>query len=113
MITAALHRSDKHLSDRIGALVSLVGVQFQIRDDYQNLWSAEYADQKGVCEDLDKSKYSFPLIHALSHERQADILRELLLQRRTPGGLSHRHKILILQRLDQAGSFEYTKDALK
>jgi geranylgeranyl pyrophosphate synthase len=90
-----------------------VGVQFQIRDDYQNLHSADYSDQKGFCEDLDEGKYSFPIIHALSCESQVQILRELLCQRQTPGGLSHEHKVLILERLEQAGSFQYTKDVLK
>ena len=113
MIATSLRRSDAQLSNSIEALVSLVGVQFQIRDDYQNLWLAQYADQKVFCEDLDEGKYSFPLIHALSHEKQAHILPELLCQRRTPRGLSHGHKILILQQLDQAGSFQYTKDTLK
>jgi ophiobolin F synthase len=113
MIAASPHRHDAQLSSSIEALVSLVGIQFQIRDDYQNLHSADYSDQKGFCEDLDEGKYSFPLIHALSCESQVQILRELLCQRQTPGGLSHEHKILILERLEQAGSIEYTKDVLK
>lgn len=112
-IAASPHRHDAQLSSRIEALVSLVGVQFQIRDDYQNLHSADYSDQKGFCEDLDEGKYSFPIIHALSCESQVQILRELLCQRQTPGGLSHEHKVLILERLEQAGSFQYTKDVLK
>jgi ophiobolin F synthase len=109
MIAASPHRHDAQLSSRIEALV----VQFQIRDDYQNLHSADYSDQKGFCEDLDEGKYSFPIIHALSCESQVQILRELLCQRQTPGGLSHEHKVLILERLEQAGSFQYTKDVLK
>jgi ophiobolin F synthase len=113
MIAASPHRHDAQLSSSIEALVGLVGIQFQIRDDYQNLHSADYSDQKGFCEDLDEGKYSFPLIHALSCESQMQILRELLCQRQTPGGLSHEHKILILERLEQAGSFQYTKDVLK
>jgi geranylgeranyl pyrophosphate synthase len=113
MIAASPHRHDTKLSSSIEALVSLVGVQFQIHDDYQNLRSAGYNHHKGFCEDLDEGKYSFPIIHALSSERQAQILRELLCLRRTPEGLSHEHKVLILERLEQAGSFQYTTDVLK
>ena len=113
MIAASPRRHDAQLSNSIEALVSLVGVQFQIRDDYQNLQSADYAAQKGFCDDLDEGKYSFPLIHALSCESQAEILRELFCHQRTSGGLSYEHKVLILDRIDQAGSFQYTKDTLK
>lgn len=113
MVAASPRRSDAQLSNSIEALVSLVGVQCQIRDDYQNLWSAEYFDQKGFCDDFDEGKYSFPIIHALSCDHQVQILRELLCQQQTPGILSHEHKSLILRRLEQAGSLQYTKDVLK
>ena len=113
MIAASPHSSESQLGNSIEALVSLVGVQFQIRDDYQNLWSAEYADQKGFGEDLDEGKYSFPIIHALSCDHQVQILRELLCQQQTPRILSHEHKVAILRQLEQAGSLQYTKDVLK
>ena len=113
MIAASPHKDDTQLSSSIEALVSLVGVQFQIRDDYQNLIPSEYGDQKGFCEDLDEGKHSFPLIHAFSCENQVQILRELLCLRRKPGGLSREHKTLILKRLEEAGSFRYTTDVLK
>lgn len=109
MVAASPRKFDAQLSSSIEALVSLVGVQFQIRDDYQNLQSADYANQKGFCEDLDEGKFSFPLIHALSCESQEQILRELLRRRQTLEGLSREHKVLILKELNKLGACSIPK----
>lgn len=46
-------------------LVNLIGLLFQIRDDYMNLQSADYAHNKGFAEDLTEGKFSFPIIHSI------------------------------------------------
>lgn len=46
-------------------LANLIGVIFQIRDDYMNLQSSQYADNKGFCEDLTEGKFSFPIVHSI------------------------------------------------
>ncbi|CAL1712001.1 unnamed protein product [Somion occarium] len=46
-------------------LVNLIGVHFQIRDDYMNLQSTQYADNKGFAEDLTEGKFSFPIVHGV------------------------------------------------
>jgi ophiobolin F synthase len=95
-------------------LVSLIGIQYQIRDDYQNLQSEEYAAQKGSCEDLDEGKFSFPLIHAFSAQSTSGgLLRELLQRRRDLRHLPDEHKKLVLEELDRAGSMAYTRETLK
>ena len=113
MLAATPKSCDRQLASSIETLVSLIGSQFQIRDDYQNLQSAEYADQKGFCEDLDEGKFSFPLIHALSCKSREGRLRELLRQRQASEGLSHAVKVLILVELEEAGSLGYTKGVLE
>ncbi|KAL8826816.1 MAG: hypothetical protein Q9170_007257, partial [Blastenia crenularia] len=49
-------------------LVSIIGLLFQIRDDYLNLESETYTSNKGLCEDLTEGKFSFPIIHAIRKE---------------------------------------------
>lgn len=46
-------------------LADLIGLLFQIRDDYMNLQSSQYADNKGFAEDLSEGKFSFPIIHSI------------------------------------------------
>jgi geranylgeranyl diphosphate synthase type 3 len=46
-------------------LVNLIGILFQIRDDYQNLQDTQYTNNKGLCEDITEGKFSFPIIHAI------------------------------------------------
>ena len=46
-------------------LTSLLGLYFQIRDDYANLAMDEYAANKSFAEDLTEGKFNFPIIHAI------------------------------------------------
>lgn len=121
--------------------VALIGRYFQIRDDYQNLVSADvndlsqphldhssiyfpslaltdfvnpqYTNQKGFCEDLDEGKYSLPLIHALNTEPSNIILRSILQERRIAGKLTFELKQNILAHMKRTKSLEYTKGVLE
>lgn len=42
-------------------LVDILGIHFQIRDDFLNLSSSQYSDLKGFAEDLTEGKFSFPV----------------------------------------------------
>lgn len=58
-------------------LTAILGLYFQIRDDYCNLHLKEYAENKSFCEDLTEGKFSFPIIHAIQNEKQdRQVLRE-------------------------------------
>ena len=48
-------------------LTSVLGLYFQIRDDYANLCLEEYAVNKSFAEDLTEGKFSFPIVHAIRY----------------------------------------------
>lgn len=60
-------------------LTAILGLYFQIRDDYCNLSLKEYSENKSFCEDLTEGKFSFPLIHAINSQTQdKQVLRKFL-----------------------------------
>ena len=105
--------NQSEVKDELESLITLIGQTFQIRDDYQNLASAEYTSQKGFCDDLDEGKFSFPLIHCLSSAR-SEVMEviEMMRARVESGGVMHEMKSSLLERMREAGSLEYTKCVL-
>ncbi|KFY89752.1 hypothetical protein V500_05515 [Pseudogymnoascus sp. VKM F-4518 (FW-2643)] len=99
----------------LATLMTLIGRYFQIRDDYMNLTSSDYAKQKGLFEDLDEGKYTLALIHAMgtAPEEQERLLRNILAQRRILGKLPLDHKKLVLDHLELCGSMDFTVTALE
>ncbi|KAI1840688.1 hypothetical protein JX266_013095 [Neoarthrinium moseri] len=90
----------------------LLGRYFQVRDDYQNLMSADYTRQKGFCEDLDEGKYTVPLIFTLqSQPPNLRLLHILSIGKRT-GKLAKEQKDLVLKIIEEAGGFQYTRSVL-
>ena len=58
-------------------LTAILGLYFQIRDDYCNLSLKEYSENKSFCEDLTEGKFSFPIIHAIQVQKEdRQVLRE-------------------------------------
>lgn len=51
----------------LGAFASKIGQFFQIRDDYMNITSSTYTQQKGFCEDFDEGKMSYLVVHCATH----------------------------------------------
>ena len=98
----------------------LLGRFFQIRDDYQNLASADYAKQKGFAEDLDEGKYSFTLIHCIQtleseHKLAGDAmhLRAFLMKRKVEEKLNDEAKREVLASMRKTKSLEYTLGVLR
>ena len=106
--------------DDLNLMSCLIGRFFQIRDDYQNLASADYAKQKGFAEDLDEGKYSFTMIHCIQtvesspkFTREAMQLRAFLMKRRFDGKLTHEAKQEVLNCMKKTKSLEYTLSVLR
>lgn len=72
MLTGLIRaEKDSYPGVSFDALLILFGRFFQVRDDYMNLASEQYSDQKGFCEDFDEGKFSYPVVHCLQHSPQS------------------------------------------
>ena len=88
--------------DRLCELLSLL---FQIRDDYCNLMSKDYANKKSFCEDLTEGKFSFPILHAVN-TRENDTRIIHILKQRTEDVELKRYCVRLLH---EFGSIDYTR----
>lgn len=74
-----------------------------------NLSSTEYAENKGLCEDLTEGKFSYPIIHSIRsnpHNRQ---LINILKQKTTDDEV----KRYAVKYMESTGSFEYCRTILR
>ncbi|KAK0645194.1 Geranylgeranyl pyrophosphate synthase atmG [Lasiodiplodia hormozganensis] len=90
-------------------IVNVLGIIFQIRDDYLNLQSDAYTKNKGFGEDLTEGKFSFPIIHSI-RSNPANIQLSSILQQRTEDDDVKRFAI---QYIASTGSFEYCEQRLE
>ncbi|KXX76508.1 Geranylgeranyl pyrophosphate synthase [Madurella mycetomatis] len=89
-------------------LVNIIGLIFQIADDYQNLFSKQYTANKGMCEDLTEGKFSFPVIHSIrSNPANMQLLN--ILKQKTNDEEVKRYAVAYME---STGSFEYTRRVL-
>ncbi|EED14438.1 polyprenyl-diphosphate synthase, putative [Talaromyces stipitatus ATCC 10500] len=90
-------------------LVRLLGIIFQICDDYLNLKSTAYTDNKGLCEDLTEGKFSFPIIHSIRANPGNRQLINILKQKPREDDI----KRYALACMESTKSFDYTRDVVK
>ncbi|KAL7057923.1 hypothetical protein AAHC03_016531 [Spirometra sp. Aus1] len=61
-------------------LLDILGLWFQVRDDFANLVDESYHDLKDFADDITEGKFSYPVVHAINaqpHDRQVlSILRQ-------------------------------------
>lgn len=89
-------------------LINIIGLIFQIRDDYMNLFSHEYSHNKGVCEDLTEGKFSFPVIHSI-RANPADLQLINILKQKTS---DLQIKQYAISYIESKGSFSYTRQVI-
>jgi geranylgeranyl diphosphate synthase, type III len=90
-------------------LVNLMGLIFQICDDYLNLSSTTYTKNKGLCEDLTEGKFSFPVIHSIRSDPSNLQLINILKQKTTDEEVKH----YAVKYMEGTGSFEYTRRVIR
>lgn len=88
--------------------MNVVGIIFQIQDDYQNLSSPEYSHNKGLCEDLTEGKFSFPIIHSIRANPSNLQLMNILKQKTQ----NDQVKAYAVAYMESTGSFEYCRKVL-
>ncbi|PGH01160.1 hypothetical protein AJ80_09055 [Polytolypa hystricis UAMH7299] len=86
-------------------LVNLMGLIFQICDDYLNLSHSTYSKNKGLCEDLTEGKFSFPVIHSI--RTNPDNLQLINILRQKPK--DEEVKRYAVNYMESTGSFAYTR----
>ncbi|XP_011303191.1 geranylgeranyl pyrophosphate synthase isoform X1 [Fopius arisanus] len=90
-------------------LTGILGLYFQIRDDYCNLCMQEYSENKSYCEDLSEGKFSFPIIHAIQSKPEDRQVMNILRQR-TKDVEVKKYCVTLLEKF---GSFAYTRTVLE
>ena len=90
-------------------LVNIIGLLFQIRDDYMNLSNSEYTENKGLCEDLTEGKFSFPIIHSIRTNPTNRQLINILKQKPT----DEQVKKYAVNYMESTGSFDYCRRILR
>ncbi|TKW49120.1 Geranylgeranyl pyrophosphate synthase [Colletotrichum tanaceti] len=89
-------------------LVNVMGLIFQVRDDYLNLQSTAYTKNKGFGEDLTEGKFSFPIIHSIRADPSNIQLPSILKQRTTDVDV----KMFAVAYIESTGSFEHCRKTL-
>ncbi|OJJ05786.1 hypothetical protein ASPVEDRAFT_55591 [Aspergillus versicolor CBS 583.65] len=89
-------------------LVQILGVIFQIADDYRNLTDVDYTATKGFCEDLTEGKFSFPVIHSILADTANTQLLHILAGKPTSVDI----KRCAVDYIRSTGSFEYTEQVV-
>jgi ophiobolin F synthase len=107
--------------ERLVRLMGLLGRFFQVRDDYMNLKSGTYAEQKGFCEDLDEGKFSYPIVHFLQHGPEMLRAHVISIFRQRPSGgggqgtvpVVREVKQHVLDLLESAGTFDAVLELMR
>jgi len=90
-------------------LVNLMGLVFQICDDYLNLSSSIYTQNKGLCEDLTEGKFSFPVIHSI-RANPGNLQLINILKQKTKDEEVKRYAV---KYMENTGSFEYCRKVVR
>ncbi|KAJ7092523.1 isoprenoid synthase domain-containing protein [Mycena crocata] len=90
-------------------LMNVIGVFYQIRDDYMNLQNPLYSANKGFAEDFTEGKFSFPIIHGIRADPSNSVILDVLQKRPITPTLKNR---AIAYLKAQTKSFDYTLGVL-
>ncbi|KAJ3413114.1 geranylgeranyl pyrophosphate synthetase [Chytridiales sp. JEL 0842] len=90
-------------------MVNMLGLHFQIRDDYLNLTSTLFTSNKGFAEDITEGKFSYLVIHCIRSDTSNRQLINILKQRTTDVDI----KKYAISLMEKTKTFEATVKKLK
>ncbi|KAJ5395611.1 terpenoid synthase [Penicillium crustosum] len=88
--------------------INLLGIIFQIRDDYMNLQSGTMTKTKGFSEDLTEGKFGYPIIHSI-HAAPNDSQLIQILKLKTKDEVIKQYAV---RYIESTGSFVYCREKL-
>lgn len=106
------YNSNTNLEKSLIPFCNLLGIIYQVRDDYLNLSSETMTLNKGFADDITEGKLSFPIIHGLNFEKtslpkEKHFIFDILLSRTH----NEEEKLKIINFLrDKSNSLNYAKD---
>lgn len=104
-LAARLMQTESDMGVDCMPLINVMGLIFQVADDYKNLSDLDYTQKKGYCEDLTEGKFSFPVIHSIHASSGNQVLLNILSQKPTAFEVK-RHAV---EHMESTGSLEYTR----
>lgn len=97
-------------------VANLLGIIYQVRDDYLNLVDSRYSVMKGMAgEDLVEGKLSLPVLHSMRHHGGSTPVHAIVVEMKTSEERS-RHPELVqkaIAYMRDTGSLEYTYGLLQ
>jgi geranylgeranyl diphosphate synthase type 3 len=115
-IKLLLLHSDVGEDNGLVAIANLLGIIYQIRDDYLNLVDIKYSAMKGVtCEDLIEGKLSLPILHCLRTTTNSPV-HEILYNYNTSAERAKQNALIeecLTYMKNKSRSLQYTLDLIK
>ena len=108
-LAVKLMQAESHTEKDCVSLVNVMGLVFQICDDYLNLSNTTYTQNKGLCEDLTEGKFSFPIIHSIRSNPGNHQLISILKQKTKDEEV----KLYATNYMESTGSFAYTRQVVR
>ncbi|KAK9320557.1 isoprenoid synthase domain-containing protein [Lipomyces orientalis] len=108
-LAVKLMQAESECTTNFVPLANLIGILYQIRDDYMNLQSDQYSKNKGFCEDLTEGKFSFPIIHSIRQDKSNQQILNILKQHSTDDSLKD---YAVTYMRDVTRSFDYTTQVI-
>lgn len=108
--------SDVKENDQLVSLANLMGILYQVRDDYLNLVDAKYSAMKGTtCEDLIEGKLSLPILHCLRTTKDSPVHKILYDYDSSSDRVSQNSLIYLSLSFmkNESKSLEYTLNLIK